>query len=148
MPTLWPAKTSLRLIFRVLKQMRPQVVTTLYLGSVAVKLLKSIPHRRNKPYVVAGNIEVQYLTDMQKPWRRIRRLADLPDVRIHDLSHTFASSGVALGQSLPIIGRLLGHKQPQSTARYAHLAATPASEAAGKISENLANYIDLRDAIQ
>jgi integrase len=119
---------------------------TLYLGSVAVKLLKTIPRRRDNPYVIAGDIEGQYLTDMQKPWRRIRKFADLMDVRIHDLRHTFASSGVALGQGLPIIGRLLGHTQPQTTARYAHLAATPALEVADKISENLAHLIEWKQA--
>jgi integrase len=115
---------------------------TLYLGSVAVKLLKSIPRQKNNPYVITGDIEGQHLTDMQKPWRRIRKLAELPDVRIHDLRHTFASSGVALGQGLPIIGRLLGHTQPQTTARYAHLAAAPALEVADKISNKLAGHMD------
>ncbi len=119
---------------------------TLYLGSVAVKLLQSIPRRKNNPYVITGDVEGQHLTDMQKPWRRIRKLADLPDVRIHDLRHTFASSGVALGQGLPIIGRLLGHTQPQTTARYAHLAATPALEVADKISQNLAEFIEWKEA--
>lgn len=118
---------------------------TLYLGSVAVKLLRTIPRRRDNPYVVTGDVEGQHLTDMQKPWRRIRRLAELPDVRIHDLRHTFASSGVALGQSLPIIGKLLGHSQPQTTARYAHLAASPALEVADKISENLADLIEWKE---
>ena len=119
---------------------------TLYLGSVAVKLLRTIPRQRGNPYVVTGDVEGQHLTDMQKPWRRIRRLAELPDVRIHDLRHTFASSGVALGQGLPIIGKLLGHSQPQTTARYAHLAASPALEVADKISENLATFIDWNHA--
>jgi integrase len=119
---------------------------TLYLGSVAVKLLRSIPRRQDNPYVVTGDVEGQHLTDMQKPWRRIRKLADLPDVRIHDLRHTFASSGVALGQGLPIIGKLLGHSQPQTTARYAHLAASPALEVADKISENLATFIAWKEA--
>lgn len=119
---------------------------TLYLGSVAVKLLKSIPRQKHNPYVIAGDIEGHNLTDMQKPWRRIRKLAELPDVRIHDLRHTFASSGVALGQGLPIIGKLLGHSQPQTTARYAHLAASPALEVADKISENLATSLEWKDA--
>jgi integrase len=119
---------------------------TLYLGSVAVKLLQSIPRRKNNPYVITGDVEGQHLTDMQKPWRRIRKLAELPDVRIHDLRHTFASSGVALGQGLPIIGKLLGHSQPQTTARYAHLAASPALEVADKISENLAELIEWKEA--
>jgi integrase len=119
---------------------------TLYLGSVAVKLLKSLSRRRDNPYVITGDVEGQHLTDMQKPWRRIRKLADLPDVRIHDLRHTFASSGVALGQGLPIIGKLLGHSQPQTTARYAHLAASPALEVADKISENLADFMQWKEA--
>ena len=119
---------------------------TLYLGSVAVKLLKSIPRRTSNPYVIVGDIDGHHLTDMQKPWRRIRKLADLTDVRIHDLRHTFASSGVALGQGLPIIGRLLGHTQPQTTARYAHLAAAPALEVADKISQNLATHIDWKES--
>jgi integrase len=119
---------------------------TLYLGSVAVKLLRTIPRRRDNPYVVTGDVEGQHLTDMQKPWRRIRKLAELPDVRIHDLRHTFASSGVALGQGLPIIGKLLGHSQPQTTARYAHLAASPALEVADKISESLADLIEWKEA--
>lgn len=93
-----------------------------------------------------GDIGGQHLTDMQKPWWRISKSADLPDVGIHDLRHTFASSGVALGQGLPIIGRLLGHSQPQTTARYAHLAAAPALKVADKISEKLADFIEWKEA--
>jgi Phage integrase family len=72
--------------------------------------------------------------------------ASLPDVLIHDLRHTFASSGIALGQGLPIIGKLLGHSQPQKTARYAHLAASPALEFADKISKYLAAIIEWKVA--
>ena len=54
--------------------------------------------------------------------RRIRARAELDDVRIHDLRHSFASRALALGESLPMIGKLLGHAQVQTTARYAHLA--------------------------
>ena len=49
------------------------------------------------------------------------RAPGLKDVRIHDLRHTFASTAVASGQGLPMIGKLLGHTQVQTTARYAHL---------------------------
>ena len=89
-------------------------------------------------YVVTGRVEGQYLTDLQKPWRRIRAAAGLDDVRIHDLRHTFASNGVALGQGLPIIGKLLGHSQAQTTARHAHLAADSALAAADQISTQIA----------
>jgi len=67
---------------------------------------------------------------------------DLPtglvDVRIHDLRHSFASGAVALGESLPMIGKLLGHTQVQTTARYAHLAADPVKAAAERVSSNIA----------
>jgi integrase len=78
---------------------------------------------------------------MQKPWRRIRKLAGLEDVRIHDLRHTFASGGLLVGEGLPMIGKLLGHSQVQTTARYAHLAADPTKQAATRISERLAEAL-------
>lgn len=66
---------------------------------------------------------------ISKVWERVRVAADLADVRLHDLRHSYASMAVRRGLSLPIIGRLLGHKSPATTARYAHLADTEASEA-------------------
>jgi integrase len=59
------------------------------------------------------------------------------DVRIHDLRHTFASTAVASGQGLPMIGKLLGHTQVQTTARYAHLAADPVKNAADSVATAL-----------
>jgi len=79
----------------------------------------------------------QPIINIQKPWRRIRALADLDDVRLHDLRHTFASVAVMNGMSLPIVGALLGHSKPQTTARYAHLAAEPLREAAELIGKKL-----------
>ena len=58
-------------------------------------------------------------------------------MRIHDLRHSFASNAVAQGMSLPMIGKLLGHTQVQTTARYAHLAADPVKAAANQISGNI-----------
>ena len=55
------------------------------------------------------------LTDLQPFWQRVRARAGLNDVRIHDLRHTFASTAVASGQALPMIGKLLGHTQVHPT---------------------------------
>ena len=77
------------------------------------------------------------LTDLQPFWQRVRARAGLKDVRIHDLRHTFASAAVASGQGLPMIGKLLGHTQVQTTARYAHLAADPIKSAADSVSSTL-----------
>jgi site-specific recombinase XerD len=70
----------------------------------------------------------------------------LKDVRIHDLRHTFASTAIASGQGLPMIGKLLGHTQVQTTARYAHLAADPIKNAADQVASNIA--ASLNQAVQ
>jgi integrase len=101
-------------------------------------LLKALPHLTGNPYVIVGKKKKTHLTDLQHPWRRIRKAAKLNDVRIHDLRHTFASGGLLVGEGLAMIGKLLGHTQVQTTARYAHLASDPVKQAATKISDRLA----------
>lgn len=103
---------------------------TVYLGQAVFDVLDKAERLENNPYVITGQKEGQYLSDFQKPWRRIRKKAELEDVRIHDLRHSFASFGLANGLSLAEIGKLLGHSNVQTTARYAHLAETIAQEAA------------------
>jgi integrase len=111
---------------------------TVHLGDAAVTLLEALPRVAGNPYVIAGRKEKAHLTDLQHPWRRIRKAAGLDDVRIHDLRHTFASGGLLVGEGLAMIGKLLGHTQVQTTARYAHLASDPVKQAATKISDRLA----------
>lgn len=111
---------------------------TVHLGEAAVELLKKLPQGDGNPHVIAGKFKDTHLTDLQRPWRRIRKAAGLDNVRIHDLRHTFASGGLLVGESLPMIGKLLGHTQVQTTARYAHLANDPIKAAATRISERLA----------
>ncbi len=68
-------------------------------------------------------------------------MARIEDVRLHDLRHSFASGAVALGKSLPMIGKLLGHTQVQSTVRYpryAQIAADPVKAAAERVSNSIA----------
>ena len=111
---------------------------TVHLGEAAVALLGALPRVTGNPYVIVGKKEKTHLTDLQHPWRRIREAAELSDVRIHDLRHTFAWGGLLVGEGLAMIGKLLGHTQVQTTARYAHLAADPIKQAATKISDRLA----------
>ena len=87
--------------------------------------------------MIVGTGENAHLTDLQKPWRRVRKAAGLDDVRIHDLRHTFASEAVMEGESLPMVGRILGHTQAQTTARYAHLADDPLRKASERIASSL-----------
>ena len=95
-----------------------------------------------RAWVMAGKVPGSQLTDLQNPWRRIRPRADLPDVRIHDLSHTFVSRALSLGESLPMIGKLLGHRKVQTTARYAHPARDSVKAAAERVSDSIAADLD------
>ena len=113
-----------------------------HLGTTAQEALAAIERLPDNPYVIVGRKPGTHLADLQHPWRRIRRRAGLDDVRIHDLRHSFASSAVALGESLPMIGKLLGHTQVQTTARYAHLAADPVKAAAERVSNSLAGVLN------
>ena len=112
------------------------------LGPEARAVLADLPREDGNPWVISGKKPGTHLADLHRPWRRIRARADLEDVRIHDLRHSFASRALALGESLTMIGKLLGHTQVQTTARYAHLARDSIQNAAaritGSIGENLA----------
>ena len=109
-----------------------------YLGDPAIAVLERIDRRDGNSWVIAGRKPASHLTDLQHPWRRIRARAGLDDVRIHDLRHSFASGGLLVGEGLPMIGKLLGHTQVQTTARYAHLANDPVKSAANKIASRIA----------
>ena len=74
------------------------------------------------------------MTDLGLRWQKLRKLAGLDDVRIHDFRHSFASHAVMSGLDLYTVGRLLGHADAASTERYAHLADEHVCEAAGRIS--------------
>ena len=114
---------------------------TVYLNAAARRLLSSLPHLADNPFVVPGERQGRHLVNLEKPWRRIRDLANLPDVRLHDLRHSFASVGAGAGFGLPIIGALLGHTQAATTQRYAHLAADPLQHAADLIGQRLEEAI-------
>ncbi len=112
------------------------------LAPSAVRLLESLPRDDDSPWVIVGRKAGSHLTDLQHPWRRIRDRADLPNVRIHDLRHSFASRALALGEGLPMIGKLLGHTQVQTTARYAHLARDTVKASAARIGDSIDNDLD------
>jgi integrase len=112
---------------------------TVILNAPALAVLNAL--ERLGPYVVSGDDPAQPRHDLKRPWDALTKQAGLVGVRLHDLRHTYASFGAGGGLGLPIIGRLLGHAQATTTARYAHLDNDPlrrASEAiAGRIAAAL-----------
>jgi integrase len=87
--------------------------------------------------VFAGNAGAA-LQDVRRTWAAVCKSADLQSVRLHDLRHTFASLLASSGQSLIVVGELLGHSTPQTTKRYAHLYDDALRTAAEVVSTSLA----------
>jgi len=115
---------------------------TIRLNAPALALLQGIPRLEGNPYVICGERPGRHLVNLEKPWRRIRAEAKLDDVRLHDLRHSFASVAASGGQSLIVIGKMLGHSQPATTARYAHLADDPVKAASNAVGRRIASAMD------
>jgi integrase len=93
---------------------------TIHLSDAAIDVLKNTP--RVGPFVVAGKKRGVPYKNLTRAWGKARKFASLNDVRLHDLRHSYASLAAGRGVSLYTIGKLLGHRDPVSTQRYAHLA--------------------------
>jgi len=113
---------------------------TLYLAPPALAVLKALPRVDGNPHVVVGRRRGRALTifGLEQVWQGVRKAAKLEDVKMHDLRHSWASVAAGSGQSLPVIGALLGHSQAQTTKRYAHLADDPLKAAARAVAGRIA----------
>ncbi len=110
----------------------------LYLPPGALAVLEAMPRIADNSHVLPGERAGAYFVGIQKPWQRVRALAGLPGLQLHDLRHAFASVAVAGGDSLFIIGKILGHRHASTTERYAHLAPDPAKAVADRTAARLA----------
>jgi integrase len=113
---------------------------TIWLNSQAQAILADVPRRAGCPFVFpnpAGTAPVW----VAPWWTAFRRTCSMPDLRIHDLRHSFASAAIMDNVPLATIGKLLGHLLPETTAKYAHLADDVIADAARRISGSLAQAI-------
>jgi integrase len=113
---------------------------TIILNAPALAVLNGL--ERISSYVVPGDDPKHPRHDLKRPWDAVIRRAGLTGVRLHDLRHTYASFGASGGLGLPIIGRLLGHTQAATTARYAHLDNDPLRRASEAIAGQLSAALD------
>ncbi len=120
---------------------------TVHLGPPALELLADLP-RFTGPFLFpavriarAGEAGPGHFVGIYDVWHRVRVRAGIPDVRLHDLRHNFASWAVMGGASLYLTGALLGHRQSSTTARYAHLAAEPQQLAAARVAGTIAGAL-------
>jgi integrase len=108
-----------------------------YLSAAALQVLAEIPRVEGNPHIIAGARRGAPRSDLKRPWAAITKAAGLDGLRLHDLRHSFASLGAGGGLGLPIVGKLLGHTQPATTAKYAHLDADPLRRAVDAIGERV-----------
>ncbi len=110
------------------------------LPPTAVRLLEALPRREGCRWVFPGEDREGRFSGggLDHVGQTVRTNAELEDVRLHDLRHSFASRALALGETLPVIGKLLGHNDIETTARYAHLAQDSIHETAERIAESIA----------
>ena len=108
------------------------------LSAAALSLLSQMYETTGEgSYLFPGNKPGSHLVEIKRFWFSVCQIADIENARIHDLRHTFASHLVSSGHGLPLVGRLLGHTQPQTTQRYSHIADDPLREAADRFGEML-----------
>lgn len=113
------------------------------LGAAATHLLAKLPKSHATWVFPDRRYTDRPTSNLDWAWVRIRARAELSDVRIHDLRHSFASMGVAGGEGLVLIGKLLGHEHVATTNRYAHLSDDPLQAAADRISGRVAEALGI-----
>jgi integrase len=89
-------------------------------------------------FVFPGNGKHGHIVEIKRAWARLCKSAGVIDLRIHDLRHSYASALASDGASLPLIGALLGHSNPQTTSRYAHLFDDPMRAATERVGAAIA----------
>jgi integrase len=117
---------------------------TVPLGAPALRALAELPRHEGSRYVMPAERGDGHFVGIQKPWQRIRAAAGLNDLRIHDLRHSFASIAVSGGDSLYLVGKVLGHRQSRTTERYAHLKDDPVRAVADRTSERIVAIMEGR----
>lgn len=107
------------------------------IGAPACAVLTNHPAAEDNVHVFPAASGDSHFQGAEKVWRNVRAVAGFPNLRLHDLRHSFASVGLARGDALPIIGAILGHADVKTTSRYAHLADDPVKMAADAISKSV-----------
>ena len=109
---------------------------TVWLSSAAREVLKRLP-RKNAWVFPSPYRPAEHLAEITEFWQDVRTEAGVPDVRPHDLRHTYASIALMHGETVLTIGRLLGHDHPGTTLKYTNFADAAAREAVDTVSSVL-----------
>ena len=110
---------------------------TVWLSSAARAILDGLPRKTTWIFPSPRTDSFLNAAAVDPVWHRARAEADLCDVRLHDLRHTYASMALAQGETVLTIGRLLGHRDPATTLKYTHLSDSMVREAADAVGAAL-----------
>lgn len=114
---------------------------TLYVGQAVIELLKALPRIEGNPWVIPSAKAEGPFKGIQKVWERVRKVANLEDVRIHDLRHNFASFAVAEGFDIYLLSKVLNHKDIRMTTKYAHFSDNPVKVLSNSVSRSIQKSI-------
>jgi integrase len=137
----WDYVDKANAVLRLPDSKTGEKVVTLSVPALAV--LSQLPRLKSNAFVIPSpRFTKHHLVNLEKPWLDVRERAGLPKTRLHDLRHAYGSMAAGVGFGLPIIGALLGHTQPSTTQRYAHVHSDPLKSAADAIASRLQEALD------
>lgn len=114
----------------------------LHLNPHAMAVLDSLPAFEGNPYYLVGRFPGSCISEIKKPWDKIRKLAKLEQFRLHDFRHSYASFAADNGASARAVGALLGHSSLETTKLYIHLfnnRARETADATGNVMQSIIN---------
>jgi len=111
------------------------------LSDAALDRLRRIPRIDDNPYIICGSKPGKSLVNLYEVWVRIRKAAGLPDVRLHDLRRTVASWLVQGGSTLHLVGAVLNHQDPKTTAGYAYFQTQQREQALTEYGRKLLQFL-------
>jgi integrase len=103
------------------------------LSEIRERYVREHPKKPLPEYVFPGTGITGHRVELKKDWRQLTKSAQIAGLRIHDLRHSYASQLVSGGASLVLVGAMLGHASPSTTARYAHMFSDPQRAAAERV---------------
>ena len=118
-------------------------VRSVPLNDAALEVLAQLPKIEGQAFLFRSRQTGKRLTTITRVWMRIRKEAGLPNLRLHDLRHQYASFLVNSGRSLYEVQQILGHSDPTVTQRYSHLSTQTLQEAAQTATARLNDALAL-----
>ena len=117
----------------------------IYLSRAALLILDALPVEEGNPYLIIGGRPGQHLVNPYGPWRMVTAEAGVPQLRLHDLRHNFATTGARSGLTLALVGALLGHREPETTQRYVNFVTDdPLRDRIEQVASSVATALGLK----